>query len=103
MTAARSFFRANRSISLGDVNVGPIFAAHPLEPGASHGVGNYVPDPTSAKLGQFCLLYTNFINDAVRSLSPNPIRDVRTAINTNLDFFLPSLRRVTAQVFPFGR
>ncbi|KAF8487690.1 hypothetical protein JB92DRAFT_3255114 [Gautieria morchelliformis] len=50
MTAARSFFqnshypdgffRANRSISLRDVTVDPIFAAHPLEPGANHGVGN---------------------------------------------------------------
>jgi unspecific peroxygenase len=114
MTTARSFFqnsrypdgffRANRSIGLADVNFDPIFAAHPVQPGANHGVGNYVLDPTSANLGQFCLLYTNFVNNTFRSLYPNPTGGVRTALNTNLDFFFTiAATRNCTQVFPFGR
>ncbi|KAF8487688.1 Chloroperoxidase [Gautieria morchelliformis] len=97
VTTACSFFQNSHypDSFFRDVNVDPIFTTHSFEPGANHGIGNYVPDPALAKLGQFCLLYTNFINNAMRALYPNAIGDMHTAKNTNLDFFLPSLRCVT--------
>ena len=99
------FFRANKSNGFdGDlgINMHKVFQAHPIQPGRNRGVGNYVVDPTSAKLSETCLLYTNFVNVTVRSLYPNPTGALRTALNTNLDFFFSGLTNCT-QFFPFGR
>jgi len=100
----KGFFRANRSMGLSDGALGDgineVFSAHPIQPGKNEGVGNYVLDPTSADFSDFCLLYTNFVNVTVRSLYPNPTGDLRTALNSNLDFFFgPS---GCTQIFPFG-
>ena len=100
------FFRANQSNGFnGDLGVGmnQVFKAHPIQPGANQGVGNYVLDPMSAKLGQTCLLYTNFVNQTVRSLYPAPTGILRTALNMNLDFFFNALTTNCTQVFPFGK
>ena len=100
------FFRANRSIGLSSPDFNNalfhVFETHPIQPGRNEGVGNYVLDPTSADLFHLCQVYTNFANQTVRSLYPNPTGALRTALNTNLDFFFRPLKRGCVQVFPFG-
>lgn len=99
------FFRANKSNGFnGDLGVGmhQVFQAHPILPGRNDGVGNYVLDPTSAKISETCLLYTNFANQTVRSLYPNPTGHLRTSLNANLGFFFSALQGCQ-QVFPFGQ
>ncbi|KAF8991583.1 Chloroperoxidase [Cyathus striatus] len=100
------FFRANRSITLDVIGNGidAIFEAHPIQPGKNEGLGNYVVDPTSANFTQFCLLYTNFVNQTVRSLYPNPKGALLSALNQNLDnFFSPLKGSDCTQVFPYGK
>ncbi|KAF8504016.1 Chloroperoxidase [Gautieria morchelliformis] len=99
------FFRANQSFGLNAVGegIGIIFEPHPIQPGANQGVNNFVFDPTSANLSQFCLLYTNFANKTVRSLYPSPTGNLLSAVKTNLDFFFSPLKNQgCTQVFPFG-
>ncbi|TFK34379.1 Chloroperoxidase [Crucibulum laeve] len=111
LTVARGFFqnsrmpddfhRANRSMGADGLDV--VAAAHPIEPGSNHGVGNYVLDPTSADFNSFCLLYTNFVNQTIRSLYPAPTGVLRTALNTNLDFFFSGIADSgCTQIFPYG-
>jgi hypothetical protein len=99
------FFRANHSIGLNEIGVGItiLFEAHPIQPGANQGVGNYVLNPASANLSEFCLLYTNFVNQTVRSLYPAPTGILRDALNANLDnFFGPAGTQGCTQFFPYG-
>ena len=101
------FFRAKQPFGLNEIGPGMniIFEAHPIQPGANQGVGNYVLDPASANLSQFCLLYTNFVNQTVRSLYPSPTGILRDALNANLDNFFSPLpaQGCTTQIFPFGK
>lgn len=115
-TAARGFFqnnqmpddfyRSNKSIDLNDIGGGInlIFPTIPIQPGRNEGVGNYVLDPTSANFTQFCLLYTNFVNQTVRSLYPAPTGILRDALNANLDnFYSPLVSQGCPQFFPYGQ
>ena len=100
------FFRANRSIGLNEIgnNIFTIFNFHPIEPGRNEGVNNYVLDPTSADFSDFCLLYTNFVNETVRSLYPEPTGVLLDALNENLNnFFGPLKESGCTQIFPFGK
>jgi len=100
------FYRTNASIGLGEVGAGIelVFTPHPIQPGKNEGVGNYVLDPTSANFSQFCELYTNFVNDTVRSLYPSPKGVLLEALNTNLDYFYAPLQESgCTQVFPYGQ
>jgi len=100
------FFRAKSPIGLNEIGEGIdiIFAATPIQPGANQGVGNYVLDPASANLSQFCLLYTNFVNQTVRSLYPNPTGILRDALNANLNnFYSPLANQGCTQFFPYGQ
>jgi unspecific peroxygenase len=100
------FFRANRSIGLDDIgyNMRILFNVHPIKPGRNEGGGSYVPDPNSATLGDTCLLYTNFVNQTVRSLYPEPTGDLLHALNDNLDnFYGPLKESDCSQIFPFGK
>jgi hypothetical protein len=100
------FFRGNTSITLDLVGGGinAVFSAHPIEPGRNEGVGNYVLDPTSADFSDFCLLYTNFVNQTVRSLYPNPKGPLLNALKQNLDFFFGPLKdQGCTQIFPYGK
>ena len=101
------FFRANTSFGLSSPGlndaIAQIFDTHPVQPGRNEGAGNYVLDPTSASISDFCGVYTDFVNQTVRSLYPNPTGALRTALNTNLDFFFSPLQRSCVQVFPFGQ
>ena len=103
-----NFFRPNRSIGFNEIVpfVNQIFSAHPISPGTNNGVGNYVLDPTSADFTQFCLLYTNFVNETVRSLYPSPTGILLDALKTNLDFLFQGIATGTSgctQVFPYGK
>ncbi|KAF8808205.1 Cloroperoxidase [Phlegmacium glaucopus] len=102
------FFRANRSLGLNEIG-GPIqtvFDAHPIQPGKNEGgVNNFVFDPTSASFtNDGCLLYTNFVNQTVRSLYPNPTGALRDALNFNLDnLYIPISTSGCPQIFPFEK
>ncbi|KAF8994353.1 Chloroperoxidase [Cyathus striatus] len=102
------FFRSNRSIvsptELGE-GMGYLFTVHPIQPGKNEGAGNYVLDPTSARFdGDNCLLYTNFVNQTVRNLYPNPKGALLDALNRNLDIFYGPMKYVDCpQVFPYGK
>jgi len=101
------FFRAKQPFGFNEIGAGInlIFSAHPIQPGANQGVNNYVLDPASANLSEFCLLYTNFVNDTVRGLLyPNPTGVLLDALNANLDnFFSPIQAQGCTQFFPYGR
>ncbi|KAF8986454.1 Chloroperoxidase [Cyathus striatus] len=100
------FFRSNRSIvsDFLDDGINTVFSAHPIQPGKNEGVGNYVLDPTSASFeGDGCLLYTNFVNQTVRSLYPNPKGALLDALNQNLDFLFNGMGSNCSQIFPFGK
>ena len=100
------FFRAKQPFGLNDIGAGIdiIFAAHPIQPGANQGVNNYVLNPASANLSEFCLLYTNFVNNTVRSLYPSPKGVLLDALNANLDnFFSPLPAQGCTQFFPYGK
>ncbi|PPQ67339.1 hypothetical protein CVT26_007260 [Gymnopilus dilepis] len=97
------FFRANGTRSADGID--QVAAAHPIEPGKNvNGVNTYTVDPTSADFNSFCLLYTNFVNQTVRSLYPNPTGALRKALNKNLDFFFQGINDDgCTQIFPFGK
>ena len=100
------FYRSNRSIGLDIIGTGIdlIFKVHPIQPGRNDGVGNYVLDPTSANFTQFCKLYTNFVDNTVRSLYPSPKGVLLRALKTNLDYFYSPLQGGSCpQVFPYGQ
>ena len=100
------FFRAKSPIGLDEIGQGidVVFAANPIQPGANKGVGNYVLDPASANLSQFCLLYTNYVNNTVRSLYPSPKGILRDALNANLDNFYSAIaNQGCTQFFPYGQ
>ena len=101
------FFCANNSNGFkGALGVGmrQVFQTHPILPGRSEGVGNYILDLTSAKIPETCLLYTNFVNQTVRLLYPNPTGHLRTSLNANLDFYFGAMRPGSCpQVFPFSQ
>ena len=100
------FFRAKKPFGLNEIGAGIniVFEAHPIQPGTNQGVGNYVLDPASANLSEFCLLYTNFVNNTVRSLYPSPTGILREALNANLDnFFSPLPAQGCTQFFPYGK
>ncbi|KAF8882912.1 hypothetical protein CPB84DRAFT_1965294 [Gymnopilus junonius] len=98
------FFRANGTRSTEGFD--DVVAAHPIQPGRNvDRVNNYVLDPTSADFSDsgFCLLYTNFVNQTVRSLYPTPTGALRSALNKNLDFFFRGMDGSgCTQIFPFG-
>ncbi|PPQ78776.1 hypothetical protein CVT25_010649 [Psilocybe cyanescens] len=100
-----NFFRRNGSIGADGLN--DIAALHPIQPGTNVGrVNNYVVDPKSADLTQFCLMYTNFVKDTVQKLYPAPTGILRQSLKLNLGFFYNSLPAEVpgcSEVFPYGR
>ena len=100
------FFRPKQPFGFNEIGEGidAIFAAHPIQPGANQGVNNYVLDPASANLSEFCLLYTNFVNNTVKGLYPNPTGVLLDALNANLDnFFSPLPSSGCTQFFPYAK
>jgi hypothetical protein len=50
-------------------------------------VNTYTPDPTSADFNNFSALYTNFVNETVKGLYPNPKGVLRRNLIINLGHF----------------
>lgn len=83
-----------------------IFGAHPIAPGRNtNGVNTYTPDPTSATLAEFCVLYENFVNRTVKGLYPNPTGVLRRNLILNLEYFYSGQPSVAGcqQQFPYGQ
>ena len=100
------FFRARRPYDINDIGAGMdmLYDAHPIQPGANHGVNNYVLDPNSANLAEFCKLYTDYLNITVRGLYPNPTGVLLKALNDNLDNLYSVLPdQGCTQFFPYGK
>jgi len=108
MHMPEDFHRANRPFGLNDI--GPlakgVLSVHPVEPGSNQGpmAGNYVVDPTSPNLDDFCGTYTNWANVTVPLFYPNPTGALRKALKGNLNnFFMPAAQMGCTQVFPYGQ
>ena len=96
-----NFFRPNGS--RGAEGFDKVVAAHPIGPGSNvGGVNNYVLDPTSANLNQFCLLYTNFVNQTIKGLYPKPTGILLKALNQNLDFLHSGIGSNCPKPSPYG-
>ncbi|KAJ3493561.1 hypothetical protein NLJ89_g10988 [Agrocybe chaxingu] len=98
------FFRADGPS--GGEGVEVVIGAHPVQPGRNLGkVNTFTFDPTSADFSTPCLMYENFINQTVKRLYPNPMGQLRKALNTNLDFFFLGINGSfdgCTQIFPYG-
>jgi len=112
LDVARGFFKDNRmpngffrpNGSRGAEGFEDLVAAHPIGPGSNVGrVNNYVLDPSSANLDQFCLMYGNFVNQTVKGLYPKPTGVLLKALNQNLGFFHGGIGGDCPQVFPYGK
>ncbi|KIJ34055.1 hypothetical protein M422DRAFT_263846 [Sphaerobolus stellatus SS14] len=107
MSMPPGFFRTNKSAGLSAIatGIGQVFLPHPIEPGSNQGaVNTYEVNPNSADFTNFCKLYTDFVNNTVKGLYPNPTGDLLNALNANLGFFFqPLAGQGCAQVFPFGQ
>ncbi|PPQ76437.1 hypothetical protein CVT24_013315 [Panaeolus cyanescens] len=103
MRMPNGFFRPSSPRSTDGVDV--VLNAHPIRPGHNvGGVNNYVVDPTSADFLNFCLLYTNFVNQTIKSLYPNPTGALRQALNFNLNILFQAFVSFDCtQVFPYGK
>ncbi|KIJ52027.1 hypothetical protein M422DRAFT_243612 [Sphaerobolus stellatus SS14] len=80
-----------------------IFLAHPTQPGGNQGkVNTYTVDPNSANFdSDGCKIYTDFVNNIVVPLYPNPQGVLRQNLNLNLEFFFQTFGNCT-QLFPYG-
>ena len=106
MKMPNDFYRANHPFGFNEISaeVDIIFKARPTQPGRNQGVGNYVLDSTSATLTELCLLYTNFVNETVRSMYPSPTGVLRDALKANLDNLFSSVKaKGCAQFFLYGK
>ncbi|RXW11276.1 hypothetical protein EST38_g14579 [Candolleomyces aberdarensis] len=83
-----------------------VFIAHPIAPGGNRDdkINSYVLDPTSADFNTFCLLYTNFVNQTIRGLYPNPTGILRRNLIKNLGFFYSGIADAGCEeIFPYGQ
>ncbi|KIJ52730.1 hypothetical protein M422DRAFT_155986 [Sphaerobolus stellatus SS14] len=99
------FFRTNQSTGFDVVGnvIQEIFEAHPIQPGGNQGsVNTYTVDPNSAGFSNLCQVYTDFINNQIKTVYPNPKGALRDALNTYLGFFFSPLQGACTQVFPYG-
>ncbi|TEB20562.1 aromatic peroxygenase precursor [Coprinellus micaceus] len=113
MTNATLFFRDSKfprdfwrpPAPTGAIGIIEIFSAYPIAPGRNVGaVNTYTPDPTSADFGNFCLLYTNFVNNTVKSLYPDPKGVLRRNLILNLRYFYGGIAGGGCEeIFPYGQ
>ncbi|KAF9528330.1 heme-thiolate peroxidase [Crepidotus variabilis] len=97
------FFRANGPRTAKGID--QVFEPYPILPGGNVGkINTYTVDPTSADFSNFCLLYTNFVNETIRGLYPEPTGVLRRALNTNLNYFYQGINNSgCTQIFPYGK
>ena len=101
----QGFWRTGTPWGLDEVGagMGMLYRAYPIPPGANNGtVDSYTPDLASARLHQFCQLYTDYVNVTVRGLYPNAKGALLAALNKNLDYLYSALEETPCpQVPPF--
>ncbi|KAJ2914374.1 heme-thiolate peroxidase, partial [Candolleomyces efflorescens] len=98
------FHRASQPSSTEGIDI--VASAHPVAPGENRDgkINNYVPDPTSADFSTFCLLYTNFVNQTIGGLYPNPTGVLRRNLAKNLRFFYSGIANAgCVELFPYGQ
>ncbi|KAF5335384.1 hypothetical protein D9611_011767 [Ephemerocybe angulata] len=115
MTNATLFFRDSKfpkdfwraAAPIGPKGIQHIPEEYPIKAGRNaNGVNTYTADPTSADFSSLCLLYTNFVNQTVKSLYPNPKGILRRNLIINLRNFYPGVPGGTAncpEIFPYGK
>ncbi|KAJ3519595.1 heme-thiolate peroxidase [Coprinellus aureogranulatus] len=84
--------------------ISDMYEAHPIQPGRNMGtVNSYTVDSTSADFSDYCLLYTNFVNNTIRSLYPNPEGVLRRNLIINLQYWYETVRdRGCIEQRPYG-
>ncbi|KAJ2936545.1 heme-thiolate peroxidase, partial [Candolleomyces eurysporus] len=100
----QDFHRAAQPSSTEGIDI--VASAHPVAPGENRDgkINNYVPDPTSADFSTFCLLYTNFVNQTIGGLYPNPTGVLRRNLIKNLRFFYSGIADAGCEeLFPYGQ
>ncbi|KIJ46092.1 hypothetical protein M422DRAFT_77770, partial [Sphaerobolus stellatus SS14] len=89
-----------------DPLVTTIFNQHPFTPGINQGAGNFIPQPQTPVLSDFCGIYEDFVMRIVKGLYPNPQGPLLDALNLNLNFFFEGIAgrgSGCTQVFPYGQ
>ncbi|KIJ41407.1 hypothetical protein M422DRAFT_226599 [Sphaerobolus stellatus SS14] len=82
-----------------------IFDKHPFSPGVNHGKNNFVLQPQTPPLADFCGIYEDIVLRVIPGQYPRPTGILRENINKNLGFFFGAVHAEhnCTQVFPFGR
>ncbi|KIJ46283.1 hypothetical protein M422DRAFT_250333 [Sphaerobolus stellatus SS14] len=88
-----------------DPLVSEIFNKYPFSPGVNHGKNNFVLQPQTPPLSNFCGIYEGIVMRVVPGQYPKPTGSLRDALNKNLGFFYGVVRAEhnCTQVFPYGR
>ncbi|KIJ24554.1 hypothetical protein M422DRAFT_274620 [Sphaerobolus stellatus SS14] len=78
---------------------------HPFSPSVNHGKNNFVLQPQTPPLSDFCGIYEDIVLRVIPGQYPKPTGALKDGINKNLGFFFGavSAERNCTQVFPFGR
>ncbi|KIJ42071.1 hypothetical protein M422DRAFT_171459 [Sphaerobolus stellatus SS14] len=101
------FFRqpAPVNFTIVDPLVSFLFNKHPFSPGVNQGKNNFILQPQTPPLSDFCGIYEDIVLRVIPGQYPNPTGVLRDAINKNLGFFFGavSAEHNCTQVFPFGR
>ncbi|KIJ22802.1 hypothetical protein M422DRAFT_39919 [Sphaerobolus stellatus SS14] len=101
------FFRqpAPVNFTIVDPLVSFLFNKHPFSPGVNHGKNNFVLQPQTPPLSDFCGIYEDIVLRVIPGQYPKPTGALKDAINKNLGFFFGavSAEHNCTQVFPFGR
>ncbi|KIJ40025.1 hypothetical protein M422DRAFT_32437 [Sphaerobolus stellatus SS14] len=82
-----------------------IFDKHPFSPGVNHGKNNFVLQPQTPPLADFCGIYEDIVLRVIPGQYPRPQGVLRKALNKNLGFLFGAVHAEhnCTQVFPFGR
>ncbi|KIJ48558.1 hypothetical protein M422DRAFT_247407 [Sphaerobolus stellatus SS14] len=98
------FFRqpAPVNFTIVDPLVSFLFNKHPFSPGVNQGKNNFVLQPQTPPLSDFCGIYEDIVLRVIPGQYPNPTGVLRDAINKNLGFFFGavSAEHNCTQVFP---
>ncbi|KIJ40035.1 hypothetical protein M422DRAFT_174222 [Sphaerobolus stellatus SS14] len=81
-----------------------IFDKHPFSPGSNQGVNNFVLQPETPPLADFCGIYHDIALRVVPDQYPNPTGYLREALNKNLGFLFDAVNTEhnCIQAFPYG-
>ncbi|KIJ37985.1 hypothetical protein M422DRAFT_259371 [Sphaerobolus stellatus SS14] len=85
--------------------VNQIFTKHPFTPGVNHGRNNYVLQPKTPALSDFCRIYGDIVLRVVPGQYPKPTCQLKDALNKNLGFFYDTVKfqHNCTQAFPYDK